>query len=88
MLLSGIALGMSGELWVAQAMGNDSNTPSKLSSCFRGLGDWILSLSLSTRSEPGWYYFPLPEPPPKLMVWFGGLLDGLVLSTLDIAGIP
>lgn len=53
-----------------------------------GLGDWILSLSLSTHSEPGWYYFPLPEPPPKLMVWFGGLLDGLVLSTLDIAGIP
>lgn len=53
-----------------------------------GLGDWILPLSLSIYSEPGWHYFPLPGPPPKLMVWFGGLLHGLVLSTLDIAGIP
>lgn len=75
MLLSGIALGVFGGLWVTQAMGDGSNIPSD-PSCRFLVTVWLESIlvSFSTYLEPGWCYcFPLREPPPKLMVWFGGL---------------
>lgn len=54
MLLSGLVRGVFGGLWVTQAMGEGSNTPSHPSCCFLVTG-WLDSIlvSLSTYLEPG-----------------------------------